>query len=259
MDAQIVITNTTQTQTKEREKIMKKFMVTALAIMGMMSTANAQDTVEGTVSADIVSRYIWRGQALSDAAIQPSAGLSYKGFSLSGWASIGIVSPGSENKEYDLTLSYSTGGLNIGVTDYYFSTPGAANEYFEYRAHHTQHTFEANVGYDFGPLAIQWYTNFAGADGVNKSGKRAYSSYFSISAPFKLATCDWQATFGAVPYATSFYSDATGFAVTNLSLRCTKEIPVTKNWGIPVFLEGICNPSTKKGYIVAGVTFALPE
>lgn len=240
---------------------MRKFMMTALVALGMMSsvTASAQDKVEGSVAADVVTRYVWRGQVLGDAAIQPSASLSYKGLSLSGWASIGFMSPSTETKEYDLTLSYTTGGFNVGITDYYFNTPGRNNQYFDYRAHSTQHVFEANVGYDFGPVAVQWYTNFAGEDGTNKSGKRAYSSYFQVSAPFKLATCDWLATVGAVPYATSFYSDVNGFAVTNISLRCTKEIPVTKKWGIPVFLEGIANPSTQKGYIVAGVTFALPE
>ena len=225
--------------------------------MGIMSiiTANAQDKVEGSVSADVVSRYVWRGQALGDAAVQPSASLSYKGLSLSAWGSYGFLNT-EDTKEFDLTLSYTVGGFNVGVTDYWFSYYGADNKYFEYRAHDTSHVWEANVGYDFGPLAIQWYTNFAGADGINKSGKRAYSSYVQLSAPFTLATCDWTATIGAVPYATSFYSDVNGFAVTNVALRATKAIPVCKKWSLPLFMEGSCNPSTKKGYLVVGFTVA---
>ena len=82
--------------------------------------------------------------------------------------------------------------------------------------------WEANVGYDFGFLSVQWFTNFAGNDGLNRSGKRAYSSYFEIVAPFRLAKLDWTATFGAVPYATTSY-DANGFCVTNISLRATKD------------------------------------
>lgn len=234
---------------------MRTIKVTLLALVAMMSTAvSAQDKVEGSIAADVVTRYVWRGQPMTDAAIQPTAGLSYKGLSLTGWASIGFISPGSENKEYDITLSYTTGGLSVGVTDYYFSIPGAENKYFDYQAHGTQHVWEAFLGYDFGPLAFNWYTNFAGDDGVNKSGKRAYSSYMQLSAPFKLATCDWKATIGAVPYATSFYKDATGFAVTNLSLRVTKPLKICKKVKLPLFLEGICNPSTKKGYLVAGFT-----
>lgn len=237
---------------------MRIIKVLTIAAMGIMSinTANAQDKVEGSVSADVVSRYIWRGQELGDAAIQPSASLAYKGLSLTAWGSYGFLNS-ADTKEFDLTLAYTIGGLNIGITDYWFSKYGADNKYFEYRAHDTEHVWEANIGYDFGPLAIQWYTNIAGADGQNKSGDRAYSSYVQLSAPFKLATCDWTATIGAVPYATDFYKDtASGFTVTNVALRATKTIPVCKSWGLPVFMEGSCNPSTKKGYLVVGFTVA---
>ena len=235
-------------------RIIKVLTLAAVAMMSF-SAANAQDKVEGSVSADVVSRYVWRGQVLGDAAVQPSASLSYKGLSLSAWGSYGFLNT-EDTKEFDLTLSYTVGGFNVGVTDYWFSYYGADNKYFEYRAHDTSHVWEANVGYDFGPLAIQWYTNIAGADGINKSGKRAYSSYVQLSAPFSLATCDWTATIGAVPYATSFYSDVNGFAVTNVALRATKAIPVCKKWSLPLFMEGSCNPSTKKGYLVVGFTVA---
>ena len=235
-------------------RIIKVLTLAAVAMVSF-SAANAQDKVEGSVSADVVSRYVWRGQALGDAAVQPSASLSYKGLSLSAWGSYGFLNT-EDTKEFDLTLSYTVGGFNVGVTDYWFSYYGADNKYFEYRAHDTSHVWEANVGYDFGPLAIQWYTNIAGADGINKSGKRAYSSYVQLSAPFSLATCDWTATIGAVPYATSFYSDVNGFAVTNVALRATKAIPVCKKWSLPLFMEGSCNPSTKKGYLVVGFTVA---
>lgn len=235
-------------------RIIKVLTLAAVAMMSI-SAANAQDKVEGSVSADVVSRYVWRGQALGDAAVQPSASLSYKGLSLSAWGSYGFLNT-EDTKEFDLTLSYTVGGFNVGVTDYWFSYYGADNKYFEYRAHDTSHVWEANVGYDFGPLAIQWYTNIAGADGINKSGKRAYSAYVQLSAPFSLATCDWTATIGAVPYATNFYSDVNGFAVTNVALRATKAIPVCKKWSLPLFMEGSCNPSTKKGYLVVGFTVA---
>lgn len=214
----------------------------------------AQDKVEASAGVDVVSRYIWRGMSLGDASIQPTAGLTYKGISLSAWGSYDFLCTKSD-KELDLTLSYSTGGFNIGVTDYYLSHHGEENLYFEYRAHQTSHTWEANIGYDFGHVAIQWYTNFAGCDGVNKDGKRAYSSYAEISAPFKLADCDWLANLGIVPYATDFYG-TDGFAVTNVSLRCTKDITLCKK-SFPVFVEGSCNPNTKKGYLVVGASVEL--
>ena len=186
--------------------------------------ACAQDNVEGTIAADFVNQYIWRGQELGDVSVQPTLGVAYKGFSLTGWGSVGI-SDNDDTKEFDLTAAYTTGGFHVGITDYWFNTPNS--KYFAYAAHETSHVFEGNIGYDFGPVALNWYTNFAGNDGYTKKGKRAYSSYVEATAPFKLASLDWTATVGAVPYYTTFYGKANGFAVTNVSLKASKDIRVT--------------------------------
>jgi hypothetical protein len=229
---------------------MKKMIVMALMIATGIG-ANAQDNeVETTVSADVVSSYVWRGMDCGSAAIQPTLGIAYKGLSLTAWGSYGLVDT-NDAKEFDLTLAYTTGGFNIGITDYWFNTPEA--RYFLYDAHKTSHVFEANVGYDFGAASIQWFTNFAGNDGLNKDGKRAYSSYLELSAPFKLASADWSATIGAVPYATDFYG-VNGFAVTNVSLKATKDIKITDSFSIPVFAQVAANPASQKAYFVFGFT-----
>ncbi len=229
---------------------MKKMIVMALMIATGIG-ANAQDNeVETTVSADVVSSYVWRGMDCGSAAIQPTLGIAYKGLSLTAWGSYGLVDT-NDAKEFDLTLAYTTGGVNIGITDYWFNTPEA--RYFLYDAHKTSHVFEANVGYDFGAASIQWFTNFAGNDGLNKDGKRAYSSYLELSAPFKLASADWSATIGAVPYATSSYGTS-GFAVTNVSLKASKDIKITDSFSIPVFAQVAANPASQKAYFVFGFT-----
>ena len=180
-------------------------------------------------------------------------GVGYKGLSLTAWGSYGITNP-DDTKEFDLTLAYSAGGFNIGITDYWFSVGlDPDSRYFKYDAHGTNHIFEANIGYDFGFASLQWFTNFAGNDGFNKNGKRAYSSYAEVAVPFKLATVDWTATAGAVPYATDFYG-TTGFAVTNLTLRADKEIKITDSFSIPVFGQVTANPCTQKAYLVFGFT-----
>lgn len=229
----------------------RRGLATAMALLAAMSAANAQDKVEATIQADVVSQYLWRGQELGQVSLQPSLGLSYKGLSLTAWGSVGLSEPG-DTKELDLTLAYSTGGFNIGVTDYWFNSPN--ERYFCYGAHSTSHVFEANVGYDFGPVGVQWYTNFAGNDGVGNGGSRAYSSYVEVSAPFRLAGCDWSAAVGAVPYATDFYSSADGFAVTNVSLKASKDISVTEQFAIPLFAGLAVNPSTEKTYLYCGFT-----
>ncbi len=220
----------------------------------MSMTAFAQDNIETTISGDIVSSYIWRGQDLGNVSLQPTLGIGYKGLSLTAWGSVGISTP-ADNKELDLTLAYTIGGLNIGITDYWTNDPagGDPERYFKYDAHGTNHVFEANIGYDFGFASLQWFTNFAGNDGVNKDGKRAYSSYMEVVVPFKLSAIDWTATAGAVPYATDFYG-TTGFAVTNLTVRADKDIKITDSFSIPVFGQVTANPCSQKAYLVFGLT-----
>jgi len=231
---------------------MKKIVMMAI-MMAAGYSATAQEKVETTIAADVVSKYIWRGLDCGSTAIQPKLAVGYKGLSLTAWGSYGLTNA-DDTKEFDLTLSYTTGGFNIGITDYWFNAgldPDA--RYFKYDAHGTNHVFEANIGYDFGVASVQWYTNFTGNDGVNKDGKRAYSSYFEASVPFKLATVEWVATAGAVPYATTLYGTS-DFAVTNLSLKATKEIKVTDTFSIPVFGQIVGNPCTQKAYLVFGFT-----
>ena len=236
---------------------MKKIIVFAMMLVAS-ATAIAQDEIETTISADVVSSYIWRGQDLGSAAFQPTLGVAYKGLSLTAWGSYGLVDP-ADTKEFDLTLAYTIGGLNIGVTDYWFNTMPTGgdpeNRYFKYDAHSTNHVFEANIGYDFGVASLQWFTNFAGNDGVNKDGKRAYSSYFEAVVPFKLASVDWTATAGAVPFATTSYNGWTsGFAVTNLALKAVKEVKISDSFTLPVFAQAVANPRTQNAYLVLGLT-----
>ena len=233
---------------------MKKVVLFALGLVMSLATF-AQDEVEATISGDIVSQYIWRGQNLGNAAIQPTLGIAYKGLSLSAWGSYGIANS-DDTKELDLTLTYTIGGFNIGITDYWTNDGGDPEaRYLKYEAHSTNHVFEANVGYDFGFASLQWYTNFAGDDGLNKNGKRAYSSYFEAIVPFKLATVDWTATAGVVPYATDYYNEWTsGFSVTNVALKASKDIKITDTFSVPIFAELSANPRTQKAYLVLGLT-----
>ena len=215
-----------------------------------MTAAVAQDKVGATIGCDFVSQYIWRGQKLGNVSLQPTLGIDYKGLSLTSWGSVGFDS--DDAKELDFTLAYEWKGFNVGLTDYWFSE----GNYFHYGAHETTHVWEANLGYDFGFLSVQWFTNFGGNDGTTSSGKRAYSSYFELTAPFRLGGLDWEATFGAVPYQTSFY-DTNGFAVTNISLKATKDFIIKQKWHLPVFAGLTGNPRAEKLYIIFGTSFSI--
>ena len=244
-----------------------RVITVALLLSGLVpSTMMAQDKVEASVGADLVSGYIWRGQDLGGVSVQPSLEISYKGFSLGAWGSVGFES--TDTKEFDLTLGYSIGGFSVSVTDYWFNTQVetgidddgetifATNKYFKYGAHSTAHVFEAQVGYDFGPLAVNWYTNFAGADGVKENGKRAYSSYLALSAPFKLGGLDWTVDLGMVPWETTFYNGYTsGFCVSDVSLGASKDIKITDSFSVPTFAKVTVNPRTEGAYFAFGLSF----
>ena len=229
----------------------KMFFMAMLCAVGM--SAAAQDEIETTMGADVVSNYVWRGQDLGSVSLQPMLGVGWRGLSFAAWGNVGLSDP-DDAKEIDLTLGYTIGGLNIGITDYWVSKDGLdpQGRYFKYDAHGTNHVFEANIGYDFGFASLQWFTNFSGND-YKDDGKRAYSSYVEASVPFKLATVDWTATAGAVPAATDYYG-TTGFAVTNLSLKAAKDIKVTDAFSIPVFAQFVGNPCSQKAYLVFGLT-----
>ena len=151
----------------------------------------------------------------------------------------------------------------MSVTDYSFSKgtnfkTGAdiGGKYFHFGSNSTLHVYEAQAGYDFGFLAVNWYTNIGGNDGLKKDGKRAYSSYVSLSAPFRLGGLDWDATVAAVPWETSFYNGGcSGFAVSEVALQAAKDIKITESFALPLFAKVTWNPAAENAYFTAGLSF----
>ena len=237
---------------------MKKIIFLLLSAI-CTTAAVAQDNeienekVSATLSIDFVNQYIWRGQDLGNVSLQPTLGIGYKGLSLSAWGSVGIASA-DDTKELDLTLSYTYKGFLAGVTDYWFS----AGKYFQYRNSKTTHIFEGFVGYDFKYLSATWYTNFAGDDGTNKDGKRAFSSYFLLAAPFRLGGLDWETSVGIVPWRTTLYN-TNGFAVTNVSLKAAKVFHIKQKYELPVYVGLTTNPDTQKFYLLCGLAFSYNQ
>lgn len=232
---------------------MKKNNCITKGCLGLMITcmlvhvnkANAQEAIEVSVGGDLVSSYIWRGQDCAGVSIQPDITLSLKGFSLTAWGSVGLDN--EDTKEFDFILGYGIGGFNIALTDYWFNT----HRYFDYSAHTTSHMFEATVGYDFGPLALQWNTYFAGGDYTKENGDRGYSTYIEASAPFALGGIDFNAEIGCTPWE-GLYSDK--FNVVNIGLKAGKEIKITETFNLPVFAKMTFNPYTDNAYFVFGVS-----
>ena len=231
--------------------INKIYITLTLLSIGCMTRVQAQSEVEGQLKADFVSEYNWRGLDLGNASVQPELSVGWKGLSLTAWGSVGLTGHKDDMREIDLTLSYEVGELEFGIVDYW--TDENDKRYFHYERDSTGHAFEGYVAYDFGPVSASWQTFFAGNDYLDDDGKRAFSSYFELVAPFRLATFNWDATLGIVPWKSDYY-DVSGFSVNYLSLRATKDIQITKSFALPLFGQIIANPSSQKFYFVFGLT-----
>lgn len=172
-----------------------------------------EDKPTASVSADILSQYLWRGMAYSQgsAVIQPSATASWKGFSLNLWGNLDTdakfqnnPSKGVKWTETDLTLSYTRelyGGLSgtVGGIYYGYSLDSVMNATVD-------DSFEVYAGLSY---AFPWFT-------VGVTGYREVSHYpgwflqFDLSRNFKLPCWDMSVDLG-----TSFFylnsSDSTAY------------------------------------------------
>ena len=119
----------------------KKFFIAVFAVMVMISPPVCfaqdakqvpEDKVTGEAAVSVLSAYIWRGQELTrhSAVIQPSATISYKGFSANIWGNLDTNPYSAGNNEYsanltetDITLAYSIalGKLRAGAGYIYYA------------------------------------------------------------------------------------------------------------------------------------------
>ena len=236
------------------------FMVVCAAAMMLPATAFAQDkfTVSGNI--DVVNNYVWRGMDQNSGfSVQPTIGLSYKGFSLSAWGSQSITNNADRDvQELDINLGYSIGGFTATLTDYWWG--GLHNPYGYYKQGPADnpvdggHHFEATLAYGFGdklPLTLAWSTWFAGADIRTESDKRCYSSY--INASYEIA-CPADVTLtpaiGFTPWK-GYYHDKAAF--TDISLKASKALALSDKFSLPIFVQAIASPINDHVYLVAGV------
>ncbi len=90
--------------------ILKRFLIAILAI-SFTSSSQAQSKIEGSLKADFVSSYIWRGLHLGHVSLQPELSVGWKGLSLTAWGNVGLSGHKDDNTEINLIFSYQTGGF----------------------------------------------------------------------------------------------------------------------------------------------------
>ena len=253
---------------------MKKLFALALAAITFMPVS-AQDKVTATASADLVTRYMWRGIDMAGVSIQPELNLAWQGLSLDIEGSNPLEKDGGV-QDLNVTLGYSLYGFNIGVTDYWTADVDPRNRYFYYGGEtECPHQLEANIGYTCKYGSLQAYTMVYGND-FKIDGNRAYSTYIELSVPFKLGGLDWDVRAGVTPFesAGTTYEEtvttATGkrktytrgdwmygesFTCNLASVRATKEFEFRK-FKLPVYVELHTNPYLQRANLVFGIAIS---
>ncbi len=128
----------------------------------------SKDAFDFTVTADYVSKYIWRGQkAVNDPVFQPGISASYKGFTATVWGNLELTTVNENNGEFsevDYTVDYS--GKLPGLEKISYSV-GAI--FYDFPVSETKDTSEVYWGLGaylpFGPSATV-YHDLDEADGT---------------------------------------------------------------------------------------------
>ena len=248
------------------------WVLTALMLLPttLMAQENDSKDIEAYVEASLVSHYMWRGIDMEGVSLQPEAGVSWRGLSLTAAGSTGFQK--GDLQEIDLTLGYRKWGFNIGVTDYWTNGVDEKNRYFYYDEKKTPHQLEANLGYTCKYGSIQAYTMFWGHD-FKADGDRAYSTFIELSVPFRAGGLDWDVRAGVTPMESAGtktvivpdgafdgfgivqydYMYGGKFTCNMASIRATKTLEYN-NVKVPVFAEFHANPELKTANFLVGIS-----
>ena len=226
---------------------MKK-LLTILSLAFALSWSLPASAQEFSFGADIVSRYIFRGIDFGESAsVQPSLTFSSGGLEIGTWASY-ATNPGSADvNEHDLWIGYSAGAFSVGITDYYFPNGGVA--------------FSDFSGDGEGAHWIEPYASFGGTDSFPVTLYAAYmahndvdnSLYLNASMPFAVGGMEMSFGIGASAGESALYLTE-GFSIIDMVLGASKSIPITDKFELPVSISYILNPTEDKSFLVFGIS-----
>lgn len=233
---------------------MIKKTLLSLSFLVVLCNLSGQDTTSNcnfSLNADLVSRYLWRGQLYSPAFnIQPYASVTAGQFTFGTWGSYALDNSYSE---IDFYLSWEYKNFGLTVSDYCtLDEVTGATDYFNFEKLSTPHALEGTATFTVSekfPLKFTAATFFYGNDlnGLDNY----YSTYFELSYPFSKGGYDFNTYMGGTP-SEGLYGTKGG--IVNVGLSATKTIRVTDTFEIPVSLQIAANPLANKLFLVFGLT-----
>jgi hypothetical protein len=232
------------------------------------TTVSAQENTSKSkldLSADIMSRYIWRGLNLggSSPSVQPNLEYSCGNLAIGAWGAYSF-NPAITNQEVDLYVSYTIAELfNITATDYFLPNEDTLpNRFFNYRKDETGHLFEISakfLGTEKIPLSLMVATNVYGADAKKSNGDNRYSTYVELGYSFNVKDTECSAFMGFTPDKPDIDKGETGYygngpGVINLGITASKSIRITDTFSLPVSTSIITNPQAENIFLVFGIS-----
>jgi hypothetical protein len=280
---------------------MKKIVITlALALTSLATFAQetapaatpeapAEKESKFAVAIDVVAPYLWRGIALnstSKIAFQPYASYAVTDkLTIGTWGTSNLSSDATSYNEIDWYASYQvTPVIKLMISDYYYNNTkkaveaSLANEdedddlsrfnYWDFDKT-GGHVYDLSLLFDFSeegiPVDFQVNTLVSGND-LNDEGKQNHSTYAEMgySHSIESAGIDLRAFAGGVVNKSAYYV-TDGPVFTNVGLNMSKEIKITGNYSLPVFLRYTYNErgnlnkdgELKRNFISGGITFTI--
>ncbi len=212
-----------------------------------------------SAAVDVVYPYLWRGVKYygNKVAFQPYINYDITDkLNFEIWATTNFSNAADAYNEFDWTITYQVSPVfSIDLSDYYW--PATSNNldwsranYFDYSENSAQ-TLDLSLLFDFSekgfPVDFTWSTFIAGNDfkydEEGNSTTRAFSSYAEMGYSYlhKKTDLTIRPFVGAVIINGGYYgTDASGnagFTFSNVGVSIDKEIKITENYSLPVFIQ----------------------
>ena len=213
---------------------MARKILAAAVLAGATLMMTVPADAEIGIGADVVSRYVWRGQDLgSSVSVQPSISCAKNNLEIGAWSSWAISDGGAD--ENDLYVTYSMESVAVTLTDYY-NPPG---EFLDYDKDTGAHTIEIMGEVDLGIVSVM------GA--FNVHGDKDDSFYAQVDYPCpKTSTENVDVTFSAALGNGGYSADDDDPKLVVLSITADTG-DHSASW--------ILNPDSEIAYLVFGTSF----
>jgi hypothetical protein len=216
------------------------------------STTNSKSIFSINVSADLVSRYVWRGQPFEQSfCVQPTLALNISNFTIGAWGSYSLVKDTMD--EHDLYLVYTfetpSGNFTANVWDYH--NPNLGKKFFNFKSDEGAHCIEFSLGYN-GPKFFP--INFLGAYNIHNDADK--STYIEIGYNFDIKDIKMNLFIGGTKGISKWYGVIEDkLAIINAGISATKTIKITDSFSLPIGVAYTMNPYIEKSFLIFKLSF----